>query len=98
MLTIRKLRLNQDVMHSIVTAAIVKPLHVEATPEDVCLWAVIDTAKQPEEWVVAKGCDGFGLDNEYLKFSVDDYVNSSCVAGYNTCHWFCRKLVQSTDM
>ena len=99
MLTIRKFKINPDVMHSIVTAPIVKPLHVNVVSDAAFLWAVIDTNRMAEEWVVAKATNEFNLDNEYLKVSVDDYINSSCnLHDCETCHWFCRKLVQSTDV
>lgn len=82
-----------DIMHYI-TAPIVRPLGVFYQYGDPHFFAMVNTDRPAEEYIVC-GVETFmDLDTVGIEISPDDYMNTTL----DTLHWFCRKLIQSGDM
>ena len=99
MTTIYKYPLHNCVQNQIVTAPIIKPLKIDFQDEIPCLWAMVDTKKQAEEWIVFKIGTGWDL-NTYGNASLfsENYLNTTLADDPYVWHWFCRKLILSEDM
>lgn len=96
---IYKYVLDRTNVHNIITAPIVKPLHVDIQRGDPCLWAVVDITKEPEEWVVSCIGTGWSLDKVDSNITTDHYLNTTVASSDPfVWHWFCRKYVQSADL
>lgn len=96
---IYKYRLNSTTTHQIISAPIIKPLHVEDYASYCYLWAVVDTNKDSEEWVVS----GVFANNPFAdmqeRIDVDTYLNTTGADNSSSaCHWFCRKYIQGFDL
>ncbi len=86
-------------VNTIVVAPIIKPLHVDFQDRKAYLWALVDTDKEPEEWLIT--CIGTGTDigviYGYVDF--DAYLNTTVESSYPfVWHWFCRKYIQGFDV
>lgn len=82
--------------HNIIDAPIVKPLYVEYQNGDPYLWAVVDTEKEPIEWLVS--CVGTGIPHD-SNIDLDSYLNTTVESSKPfVWHWFCRKYIQGFDL
>ena len=98
-MTIREFKLDPAAFVNQVTAPIVKPLCVVYHGFDPYLTAIVDPERQPEEYIVCAFDTGWDFDLNSVAVSPEDYLNTTS-AGESPCvwHWFCRKLIQSSDM
>lgn len=91
--------------HFRLNAPIIKPLKIDYKDGVPCLWAIVDTNKEPETWVVTKL--GTGWDFEFINHTSltldaidpDSYLSTTFEPGTPyVWHWFCRPLIQSMDL
>lgn len=92
-----KYELSYIATENILTAPIIKPLHVDFQDGVPYLWAVVDDGGHPEEWVVSRVGTGWGMDQMACIVDLDTYLNTTVGKPY-VWHWFCRKLAQSSDL
>lgn len=98
-MVVHKFILDRSLVHNIVTASIVKPLHVDIQRGDPCLWAIVDTNKEPEEWLVSCIGTGWSLHGVGQNIDLGSYLNTTVASSDPfVWHWFCRKYVQSMDL
>lgn len=106
MTTIHKYSIDNGLRHFHINAPIVKPLKIDYQYNDSpFLWAIVDTDKEPIEWLVTKcgtGWDFGALNACSLTVEAIDpnsYLNTTFESGTPfVWHWFCRPLIRSVDL
>lgn len=80
-------------------APIIKPLHVDYINGSATLWAVVDTDREPEEWLVSCIGDETDIGGIYGDVDCDAYLNTTVASSKPFIwHWFCRKFVSGFDL
>lgn len=86
-------------MNTMIEAPIIKPLYVDYQNGSSYLWAVVDTDKEPEEWLVSCIGDETDIGGIYGEVDLDSYLNTTVESSYPfVWHWFCRKYIQGFDV
>lgn len=84
-------------VEQIIDAPIVRPLRIDFQNGVPHLWAIVDTEKSIEEWLVIRSGTGWNL-SELPIGDYDSYLNSTVESSAPyVWHWFCHPLLEHYD-